>query len=370
MIATADVIAQLGTNKKPGSSAMPGVPYQNIRGLKTTCARDLSEVRANRIAELVTVAGKSVLDLGCNVGTISARLYELGALVAGVDYDDISIDVARQYNPGPSYEVAEINLENIRALGHVDVIVWLSQFNWLVKQRGMDYALDCLWEIGRHCDTLVFESAGVDDGGAPIGYRQDQMLGLLCKNTIFRDIRDHGQWNDHWTPRNVFVCRDPLVRHEGFFAVTDTGEQRGCVVKTFQAHQYATELKQRSAMFLRRLDPSPYFPRFIEEGENSITMSWEGPRATFIPETDMQGILRRLRDSGGITHRDIRPDNLLYNGANTVLVDFAMATFPGEVTNTSHDLGGEYRWPHGFNDEYSLLKSIQKLMLYAQGDAL
>ena len=151
-----DSIANLGKNKKPGSSVVGGVPYQNIFSLDIPSARSSTEKRADRIMELVNVRGKSVLDLGCNVGTMSYRFSQNGAIVTGVDYDDASLDVANIVYPHVKFVNQDINIEFIKSLPYYDVIVWVSQFMWMVKQYGIDYALDCLWEIGRHCNTLVF----------------------------------------------------------------------------------------------------------------------------------------------------------------------------------------------------------------------
>jgi len=349
----------LGRQAIPGSSVTQGVPYQDIPGVSEG-HRNNSRMRANRVAELIDVKGKTVLDLGCNVGTISKRLHELGAKVFGVDYDDASISVARQYNPGPQYFTETIDLPFIRSMPHYDVIVWVSQFMWLAKQKGLEHALDCLWEIGKHCDTLIFETAGRDDGSAPIDYSQEEVFDLLCANSIFRSIEDTGQWNDLWTPRNVFVCKEPLLKHDGLWATVTPGN-RGQLVKTFKDSAFAQQLKERTSMFLKLLDKYYFFPRLISEDDTSVTMSWEGPKAVFIPEYDKRLILEALRDRR-ITHRDISPDNLLWNGKNVVLIDFAFAVIEGDVTNASHDLGKPFRCPHGFNDEYSLMQSQAQLL--------
>ena len=206
----------------------------------------------------------------------------------------------------------------------------------------------------------VFETAGKDDGSAPIDIHQDDIFSMLCKNSIFRNIVDTGQWNDLWTPRNVFVCSDPLVTYHGFFADIYTGK-RGELIKVFKNHEYGKELKRRSSMFMRMLGGYQHFPSFISENDDSITMPWCGPRTSHISGNDRDIIIGVLK-LYGITHRDIRPDNLLFNGKNTVLIDFAFAIRPGELSQTSHDLGKPYKCPHGFNDDYSIRKVQQELL--------
>lgn len=357
------LVVNLGKSGAEGSSRAAGTPYQNIPSLPNVKAhRSNCEVRASAIYEMVDLDGKTVLDLACNVGTISGLLAQRGAKVRGVDHDEDSINLAREVNKGvdATFDVETIDLEFIESLPHYDVIVWLSQFNWLVKQKGLEHALDCLWEIGKHCDTLIFETAGRNDGSAPIDFFQEEILRLLCRNTIFTDIRDLGQWNDLWTPRNVFLCRKPLVEHKGFFSRVWPGI-RGEVIKKFEGHEYGIQLKERGALFLRALEKTHIAPRLIVEQAELLVMSWAGPQATFLPEKDVLQIMGGL-NSLGITHRDITPDNLRFDGEKIVLIDYSFAVFPGEVTNVSKDLGGKYKCPHGFNDEYSMRKIQQELL--------
>lgn len=356
-----DQLQQLGVIKYPGSSVEPGVPYQDIPAYRIPGARNNTRLRANRVAELVNIKDKHILDLGCNVGTMSRRFWELGARVTGVDYDPASIAVAQNLNRGPLYLVQEITLEFIQQLPQYDIIVWTSQFMWLAKQHGMDYALDCLWEIGRHCDTLVFETAARDDGSAPLTISQEEVMGLLCRNTIFRRIINTGQWNDLWTPRDVFVCSNPLMHYDGFFSSVDTRHTRGQVVKKFKDTAYARELKARSSMFLGEMSERGCVPRVLAEDDLSLTMSWEGPYASHITGRNLERIVFALYDKR-ITHRDIRPDNLLFNGSRVILIDFAFAVRPGELAQTSHDLGKPYRCPTGFDDDYSIRKVQQELL--------
>lgn len=355
-----ELIKRLGVRRFEGSSVSPGVPYQNIPGVSETAHRVGSDTRSFRINELIELQDKTVLDLGCNVGSISGALSKFGAKVTGIDHDEDSIAVAQAVHTDCGFSVGKIDLDFIKSLPHYDVIVWLSQFNWLVRQKGAEHALDCLWEIGKHCDTLVFETAGRDDGMAPIDCGQEEVYALLARNTIFTDITDCGQWDDDWTPRNVFVCKRPLQKKEGFFADVFPGV-RGQVIKKFKNHVYGLQLKERGAMFLKLLASQPNFPRLISESPDSFIMSWEGPSARFIPDQDVYNILTALR-SFKVTHRDVQPENLVFNGSSVVLIDFSFAVFPREITRVPKDLGGIFKCPVGFNDEYSFKKVQQHLM--------
>lgn len=352
---TEDLVRLLGTNKMPGSSVDIGVPYQDIPGVHVAAHRPNTVRRAERVMELVDMTGKTVIDLGCSVGTMCGVFGKKAEKVFGFDYDEHSIHVARSlYNHNVSFSHQPLTLDLLNFVEPSDIVVWTSQFMWMVKQHGMDYALDFLWKLSTKADVLVFESAGRDDGSAPLDMTQEEFFKLLCRNTCYQDITDHGPWNDGWTPRNVFVCKTPFRGHRGEWADVEL-MGRGKIKKVYKNNGFARELHKRERDLLTVLGQYSNFPKILSFDDNSITMSYEGMRAKWIPEDDAKDILHALKRLS-IVHRDIRPDNLLWNGENVVLIDFSFATQGDEITNYHYDLGGPYKCPYGFNDEYSLRK--------------
>ena len=358
---TKHFISKLGEEKKDGSSISLGVPYQNIPRLSISGHRSFSDGRARLIMERVDMTDKTVADLGCSVGTMSAEFGKKAASVVGYDHDEIAIKVATSlYNSNVHFETSALTLEFLDAMPPVDVVVWTSQFMWMVKQHGFDYALDFLWKLSTKCKTLVFETAGKDDGSAPLDLFQEDVIELLIKNTIFQKVVDHGPWNDGWFPRNMFVCSEPMTAHDGEWSNVKLPSRR-IVVKEFKKKQFSLELREREARFLRTLNGDPHFPKFHGEDGDSLYMEYAGPRAAWLPEGDIKAICLALHNRG-IVHRDIRPENVLWNGNNVVLVDFSFATMGKEITNYHYDLGGKYKCPYGFNDEYSLRKIQAELI--------
>lgn len=321
--------------------------------------RGRTEQRASRICEIVNVRGQDVLDLGCSVGTMLNYFAKQGARkIVGIDNDRDSIELGRSVYPNVEFIEAEIDKDFIKNMDHFDVVVWVSQFMWMANKYGMDYALDCLWTLSKKCDVLVFETAGKDDGSAPLDMRQEDVFKMLCKNTCFQDITDHGPWNDGWSPRNVFVCKSPFKGHAGEWSSVELFGRN--VRKVFKDNPFSRELKKRESESLRLLY-GPNVPAILDEDELSITMDWCGIKAKWISDIDLQDILHSL-EMAGITHRDIRPENILWNGDNLILIDFSFSTIGDEVTNYHYDLGGKYKCPYGFNDEYSFKKVQEELI--------
>jgi serine/threonine protein kinase len=133
--------------------------------------------------------------------------------------------------------------------------------------------------------------------------------------------------------------------------------KRGEVKKTYKTDEVgsvALEILERERNFLG-LYGERIATKMLHGDATSITMEYVGPQATFIPEAELQSILQWLR-LHQVIHRDIRPENIVWDGKKVYLIDFAWAVRNGEQTNYSHDVGGTYKAPWGFDDEYSLRK--------------
>jgi len=183
---------------------------------------------------------------------------------------------------------------------------------------------------------------------------------MLIMNTVFQKVVDHGPWNDGWSVRNVFICSNPLISSSGMWSTVHF-PKRGLAVKTFTGDGFSSELKGRESLALYKLQGRRHFPKVLSEDETSISMEYSGCRAAWLPENDIRFITDAL-ESTDIMHRDICPNNVLWNGSHAVLVDFSFSTMGKEITNYHYDLGGKFKCPYGFNDEYSLRKVQSELI--------
>jgi serine/threonine protein kinase len=123
--------------------------------------------------------------------------------------------------------------------------------------------------------------------------------------------------------------------------------------------------KQLEVAALRKLHGLHYFPDLIEERENSIIMTHCGEKLTYknMPHDydDQTAEIIKLLALADIVHRDIRPDNLMILGRYIRLIDFGWATTYADKENIDIEIGGEWKNAGGYNDRYSMMKSIESI---------
>jgi ubiquinone/menaquinone biosynthesis C-methylase UbiE len=77
------------------------------------------------LAMVPVEAGQRVLDLGCGIGQIAARLQRLGANVVGIDGNDSLLDYARRAHPDVRFVTSDLRDVSSARLGVFDGI-WAS----------------------------------------------------------------------------------------------------------------------------------------------------------------------------------------------------------------------------------------------------
>src|SRR3972149_633004 len=126
------------------------------------------DIRFDLMNKHLDFSGKTVLDIGCNVGKFCFLANKAGAKCIGIDIDADSINVANAYKK--SNKLNNINFHNlsfdkqsidflIQTYGQFDVILILSVNHWLLYQYGdREYIwnlLNCL--TGNKLQTIVYE---------------------------------------------------------------------------------------------------------------------------------------------------------------------------------------------------------------------
>jgi SAM-dependent methyltransferase len=125
---------------KPEAPLPPQLPYpvevrrrnyqsEGIRrhgGLEVFDAPNAVAINQARMANLETLglppAGKRVLDVGCGVGHLAARLVQMGATVVCVDGREANIASLRTRYPGLEAHVANVETESLARFGRFPIV--------------------------------------------------------------------------------------------------------------------------------------------------------------------------------------------------------------------------------------------------------
>jgi SAM-dependent methyltransferase len=333
----AALVDAVGRVAVEGSATKQGWLYHDYALPET----QLPAHRRNTAARLLTLKRhvplyrSRVLDIGCASGGMSIGIALLGASqVHGLDHDGAALDVGRAV--AEKYGVANVEFHQgdllTFPLPQADVIVWLSQWMWIVKQHGMETARQLLFDVPAKAgaSTLVFESAAGDGKAAIPGTTQDDIEDLLISWTPFASVQDIGPFSDEWRlseqQRHVFVCTHPRLSWRGKEATIRRLDAR-TVIKEFEPQRlWAKQVEERC---LRRLAGMPHFPELLEVGDRWLKMEWTGHRARRVSQLDQLPDIIRLLADAGIMHRDICPENLTYRDGRLFLVDFGWAILDG-----------------------------------------
>jgi SAM-dependent methyltransferase len=368
-----------------GSNTRKGYTYHELPGLGIPAQRPHLKERVSFILDKVNVDKRTVLDLGCNVGGVAFLLAKAGALVDGVDYDKNSVETGNNFfkdkvtKGNVRLGVAKITPALIKQLPRYDLVFWMSQWQWFVKQHSLEAGLQALFDISSKAKTLVFESAANDGRAAIKGTTQDKIYTWLIKNTAYSEVERYRQ-KYHRNDRELFVCRKPVFNWGRHRNVETKRKDRNWVEQVSMAGNIMVDRKklnkkdwpywkirleieknmENRIRFLRELADTPIAPKLGKVGHRSIEISYEGIPIKKLAEKDIQLILKHLRKHK-IVHRDIKPSDLLWNGENVVLIDYGWAVHEGEKSDCPEHIGGGYRCPTGFDDEYSLKKIKKEL---------
>lgn len=349
-----DKIKNISGRKYAGSSLQDGklyhdLPFKGVEGIRAH--RSKTRERIEKIISLIDVKDKYIVDLGCSVGGISIGMVEGGAgLVDGIDHDAESIEVADSvstmlgFGMKTKFFVENIDMDLIKTI-KADIVLWFSQWMWFVKQYGLEAGKQALFELSKNNRMLVFESAANDGMAAIKGSTQDDIEKWLNENTVYDTIERH-EGTSGWHKRDIFVCKDPVVKVKNKWIASNSIIERIApdkIKKTFKPK--SMWMKDREVEALKRLGKYKNFPSIIEVGADYIIMEFVGRqnqiKKEMIPQ--VKDVMKAL-EIERIKHRDIREENLVAMNGKLSLIDFGLCIFddekviPSIKTSTRFDL--------------------------------
>ena len=326
-----------GENIKPGSSIKKGYLYQGLIFPETKYSSHRSNTfsRIKKIKKYARIKDARILDIGCSNGSLSLGLGILGAQkVLGIDYDNQSIRVANAFKDKYKIKNVEFKTQKISPdklnLPESDILIWLSNWMWLVKEYGINKSLNMLYDIPKktRSEIMIFESAA-DDGMAAIkGKNQQDIQKFLEKNTPYNNIKNIGSFNDKWRKknekRNVFICSESNFIYQSTQASVER-VSRKIVRKRYQEKD--KQILEHELKCLNILEKYEYFPKILKQEEFYYEMDYRGKpieNITNYKET-IENIIKILKKHN-IIHRDITPQNILKIDNKITLIDFEWAT--------------------------------------------
>ena len=367
---TKEAIRNLGKERFAGSNIAQGKAYHSFDGLETTSYTGNVGQRVNLITDNYDVNGKKGVDLGCSVGGISIELARRGASMCGYDHDHQAIEVARTYSKEFGlfniFSSQNIDLDFIKKIPFSDYsfCIWFSHWMWFLKQHGIEDALDALWHLGKNVPVLFFEtSLGDGMAGKEVsaqGIDEKKMMQIL--GHCYKSVKKIGV-DEQWRKRPIFMCEGCLpYEYKGYQDNKIWRSKYNTVVKTQNDDGFVREYSSLVKLEAVNLIRFPIAELWQGNVSNALYMSYCGEPLKKLPanwKDQAEEILLALKEAN-IVHRDIIPRNLLIKDGIIKLIDFSWSGPPDEdISKFPGRLGTDFRKYPGFDDRYSLYKSLE-----------
>ncbi len=386
-------IARMGQVYAPGNASRPGHLYNPLPFPEFGDIPYQRDAVAERFALMETTLARPfrpgrLLDIGCHTGYNCFRFQRQGYDCTGIELDPLTCEIAQDVN---SLKQTGINFINGAAsrdlldqLGHFDVILFLSTFQWVVYAEGFDAAKALLAEVQSRCDLLFFETSMGQEGKMKLPqlpdanavhallrasghHRNVDCLGaipapgspLAQKRLLFRSQNRAVPAPDLWalTPEGLADVARMAANGKPFYAKENDqfisrvyavmmGGTQKLAIKIVQAKtDMARKLLHREHEFLHSLD-APCFPKPLAFGmdETHYVLAlpfYDGPMlpqalaaGAVADKTAVADSLRQaaaLLKQAGIRHRDLRPQNVLVSNTGPVILDFGWAAWADEA---------------------------------------
>jgi SAM-dependent methyltransferase len=154
--------------------------------------------------------GKSVLDIGCNIGMLRFYLEKQGIIeYTGIDHSKEDIRIGKERNPSSDLRVADLmEYTDYQA----DVFIAMAVFHHIPEEKLKSFIKKC------KADELIFEvPVGNDQKFINREYENQPIYNLrteewymeLIENNYgtVEDVVESGARNDSWNQRLIFVCK-------------------------------------------------------------------------------------------------------------------------------------------------------------------
>jgi len=366
------LVKGIGKTRHAGSVTHPGwlyqgyaLPEQHVSHRTGTVAR--LNVLKNQITN---IKDKTFIDIGCANGAISIGLVLLGAkFVTAIDYDPTVIKIAKliatKYNVIDRINFVNSTIEDYE-FPKADVVIWFSQWMWIVKLKGMEFARNLLYKtvFDSAANEMYFESSA-DDGRAAIkGYVQKDIEDELVNCTPYRNIDDLGPC-DNWPPdhnkrRHLFKCHKQKFNWKTSRSIVIRTDRQ--VIRKIYKNDHLWA-KNWELKFYKLLEKYPYFPTVISYGDNFIDMEWVGNEPVHVAK-DINDLIKigNILDKHNIIHRDINPKNLRVKDGKLFLFDFEWAVMRGNLHPYDTDRGNLLGRGYYSTENFDNMDAIQKII--------
>lgn len=121
-----------------------------------------TEARWDLIEKWLSTDNQTLIDIGCNIGELTARSAQKGLFSIGLETNPESVRRARETHnvDGVSFANYTLSPDNIHKLPQVDVALVLSVYHYWYREHGPDEAERMLEALGEKVtDKIFFEPA-------------------------------------------------------------------------------------------------------------------------------------------------------------------------------------------------------------------
>lgn len=365
---------------------------------------------------------RSVLDIGGNAGFFSLLARSCGAASAvSIDVDDAYTRLCRELAQRLGVTGFHAHTTNLAEwTTPADVVLAFAMVHWLYSATtgwsSLERVVEHLRTLTRSLLLVEWVAPGdpaiaflghlrINRSDAAGPYRLDTFLSALRSH--FEVVEEVGRVSP---TRQLWACWTSRVQQSLDLSWhLPVREEWGGVSRLLSSRRLATDpdglgvwsrvydagdrilkqtthdLARREAECLQRLGGN-HAPRLLsfrqlDDGTSCVEMEKISgtPFHTAVAELRTKpsgelrlaiGLLRRLCDlaRSGILHRDLRPDNILFQGEEPVVLDFGWSVLDGQETATPApaSLGEQFRPPDGsFSDTYSVGKLLLSVLTEA-----